>query len=450
MRLKFTNPWWVVVGAVTGLFVCNGPVLGFTFGVFLKPIMADTGWPRSTTSFALSFGGILGAVTVPVLGRMMDRWSIRRVALPGLAVYTLFLSLMGLAPAVLWIFILMFALAEMTSAIQTPLGYAKAISAWFDRRRGLALGIAMSGVGLGAFVVPQLAQQLIERVGWRGAYVSLGLMTFVIAFPAVATWIREPRPGEGERGGGAAIAMLPGHTVREAAGTTRFWMLGTAFFLVAVGINGSAAHIVPLLTDHGLSAASATATLGIFGLATMGGRLLAGFLVDRIFAPYVATFFFLAPIAGFAVSCQCRGYAANSGCGVDGNQARHRDRPDRLSRHALFRTTRFWPDLRLFLHDFRPGVELWEVSRRAHFRPGRILQSGADRRRLRACCRGHSRQPPRLLPLPSPAGNCPGSGTGAGRVLSRRRQRLPPHTIRLFRSPAGKWASRLLRRSSSA
>jgi MFS family permease len=313
MRLKFTNPWWVVVGAVTGLFVCNGPVLGFTFGVFLKPIMADTGWPRSTTSFALSFGGILGAVTVPVLGRMMDRWSIRRVALPGLAVYTLFLSLMGLAPAVLWIFILMFALAEMTSAIQTPLGYAKAISAWFDRRRGLALGIAMSGVGLGAFIVPQLAERLIERVGWRGAYVSLGLLTFVIAFPAVALWIREPRPGEGERGGGAAVAMLPGHTVREAAGTTRFWMLGTVFFLVAVGINGSAAHIVPLLTDHGLSAASATATLGIFGLATMGGRLLAGFLVDRIFAPYVATFFFLAPIAGFAFLASAAGMLPTAG-----------------------------------------------------------------------------------------------------------------------------------------
>jgi MFS family permease len=300
MGLKFTNPWWVVVGAVTGLFVCNGPVLGFTFGVFLKPIMADTGWQRSTTSFALSFGGILSAIAVPILGRMMDRWSIRRVALPGLLIYTVFLCLMGLAPAVLWIFTLMFALAEMTSAIQTPLGYAKAISAWFDRRRGLALGIAMSGVGLGAFVVPQLAERLIHQVGWRGAYVSLGLLTFAIAFPAVALWVREPRLGEGERGGMATIAVLSGHTVREAASTTRFWMLGAAFFLVAIAINGTAAHIVPLLTDHGLSSAEAAATLGIFGLATMSGRLLAGFLVDRIFAPYVATFFFLAPIAGFA------------------------------------------------------------------------------------------------------------------------------------------------------
>src|SRR5271156_1698641 len=188
MRRRFSNPWWVVVGAVTGLFVCNGPVLGFTFGVFLKPIMAETGWHRGTASFALSVGGILGAVAVPVLGRMMDRWSIRRVALPGIVVYTIFLCLMGLAPAVLGIFTLMFALAEMTSAIQTPLGYAKAISAWFDRRRGLALGIAMSGVGLGAFVVPQLAERLIERIGWGGADVRPGVLTFVIAVPAGGPW----------------------------------------------------------------------------------------------------------------------------------------------------------------------------------------------------------------------------------------------------------------------
>lgn len=131
----------------------------------------------------------------------------------------------------LWIFTLMLALAEMTSAIQTPPGYAKAISAWFHRRRGLALGIAMSGVGLGAFVMPQFAERLIERVGWRGAYVSLGLRTFAIAFPVVALWIREPRPGEGERGEPASIAVLAGHTVREATGTGRLWMLGAAFFL---------------------------------------------------------------------------------------------------------------------------------------------------------------------------------------------------------------------------
>jgi MFS family permease len=299
MALKFTNPWWVVGGAVAGLFVCNGPVLSFTFGVFLKPIMADTGWPRSSVSFALSVGGIFSALAVPVLGHMMDRWSIRRVALPGIVLYSLCVTLLGLSPSSFWGFTVLFALAETTSAIQTPLGYAKAIAAWFDRRRGLALGIAMSGVGLGGFVIPQLANNLIERLGWRGAYFCLGLLTLAIAFPAVALWIREPRPGEGERHAAVAVTELPGLTTREAAAMSRFWILAGAFFLVAVAINGTVAHVVPLLTDHGLSAGSAAAILGIFGLATLTGRLLAGYLVDRIFAPYVATVFFLAPIAGF-------------------------------------------------------------------------------------------------------------------------------------------------------
>lgn len=318
MALRFTNPWWVVVGAVTGLFVCNGPVLGFTFGVFLKPVMADMGWTRGTASAALSAGHMTSALAVPVLGYMMDRWSIRSVALPGLVTYAACLCLLGLSPHSLWIFTLLVALAGMTSAIQTPLGYAKAISAWFDRRRGLALGVAMSGVGLGAFVIPQLARVLIDRLGWRGAYVMLGLMTLAIAFPAVALWIREPRPGEGERRGRVDAAGLAGLSVREAAGTRRFWLMGGAFFLVAVAINGTVAHVVPLLTDHGLSRAAATATLAVFGLATLSGRLLAGWLVDRIYAPYVASAFFLAPIAGLLFLASAAGALPAIGVGLMG------------------------------------------------------------------------------------------------------------------------------------
>jgi MFS family permease len=301
MRARFTNPWWVVVGAVTGLFVCNGPVLGFTFGVFLKPIMADTGWQRGSVSFALSIGGIFAAIAVPILGRMMDRWSIRRVALPGIVLYALCLGLVGLSPPVFWIFTLMFAIAEMTSAIQTPLGYAKAISAWFDPRRGLALGIAMAGVGLGGTVIPQIAGFLIGRVGWRGAYPSLALLTLAIALPAVGLWIREPRPGEGERRAALASAIPSGLTSREAVRRSCFWLLVGVFFLVAVAINGTVAHVIPLLTDRGISPTAATAIFGLFGLSTLAGRLFAGYLVDRIFAPYVASVFFLAPIAGYVL-----------------------------------------------------------------------------------------------------------------------------------------------------
>jgi predicted MFS family arabinose efflux permease len=133
-------------------------------------------------------------------------------------------------------------------------------------------------------------------------------LTLIIAFPVVALWIREPRPGEGEHHRSAfAAANLPGLTVREAAATGRFWLLLLVFFLVAIALNGTVAHVVPLLTDAGLSAASAAATMGVFGLATMTGRLLAGYLIDRFFAAHVATVLFLAPIAGFALLASAAG-----------------------------------------------------------------------------------------------------------------------------------------------
>ena len=308
MGISFKNPWWVVVGAVVGLFVCNGPVLAFTFVVFLKPSMADMVSYRAQASFALSFGGIFSSMMVPVFGFLMDRWSIRKVALPGIAIYAAMVALLALSPKSLLVFTLLFALAEGTSAIQTPIGYAKAIAAWFDRRRGLALGIAMGGVGLGGFVMPQLAEALIERFTWRGAYLGLALLTAVVALPAVALWIREPRPGEGERGGPMTVTeRIPGLSVRAVLATPRFWMLTAVFFLVGISVNGTAAHVVPLLTDAGIPRAEAAATMGVFGLATLCGRLLSGYLVDRFFAAYVATVLFLAPIAGFAFLASAHG-----------------------------------------------------------------------------------------------------------------------------------------------
>ena len=307
MQIRFKNPWWVVFGSVTGLFVCNGPVLAYTFGVFLKPIMADMQWDRGTASFALSFGEFIGALTVPVLGLMMDRWSIRKVALPGIAAFAICLFLMGMAPRSLPLFAILFALTTIASEVQCPLGYTKALAAWFDRRRGLALGISMAGVGLGAMVIPQIAQALIAHIGWRGAYACLGVLMFAIAFPAVGLFIREPRPGEGEHDR-VHVGTLPGLTAGEAIRTLRFWLLAPTFFLVAVALLGFSGHIVPLLTDRGLSPAAATATFGLLGLATLSGRVVTGYLVDRIFAPYVAGVFWFAPVGGFALLVSGTGF----------------------------------------------------------------------------------------------------------------------------------------------
>jgi cyanate permease len=188
----------------------------------------------------------------------------------------------------------------LAAAGQTPLIYAKAISNGFDADRGLALGIAMAGVGIGAALVPQFAQALVQAVGWRGACVGLGSLTFLFAFPAVALFLRGASPRHVSTDAAVAIAPIEasGLSGREAIRTQLFWRLAAAFVIVSAAANGTIAHMVPLHTDRGIDTNTATSVLSAAGLALVAGRLLAGYLLDRIFAPYVAVAFFLAPLAG--------------------------------------------------------------------------------------------------------------------------------------------------------
>jgi MFS family permease len=198
-------------------------------------------------------------------------------------------------------FTALYALMGIGAAGQTPLIYAKAISARFDRQRGLALGIAMAGVGLGAALVPQFAREMIAVVGWRGAYCGLGGLTFVLAFPAVAWFVGRPVADRRVALQRVSNAGLPGLTGLEALRTARFWLLAFSFFIVSGTTGGVISHLVPLMADRGASPQTATAMVGIAGMALIGGRLLSGFLLDRIHGPYVAAVLFLAPLVGMVV-----------------------------------------------------------------------------------------------------------------------------------------------------
>ncbi len=199
-----------------GLLVGNGPIMQFTFGVLLPPISREFGWPRGTVSAAIVVGLWMTGIATPVAGRLVDRFGTRAVALPAIALFSLATASVALVPASPIAFTALYALMGLTAAGQTPLVYAKAISARFDDRRGLALGIAMAGVGLGATLVPEFAQALVSAVGWRGAYVGLGSLTFLFAFPAVALFLGDASPRVGRKARVVAI------DIRGSRRSTRF------------------------------------------------------------------------------------------------------------------------------------------------------------------------------------------------------------------------------------
>jgi predicted MFS family arabinose efflux permease len=293
------SPWWVVFGSTIGLIVGNGPIVFFTFGLFLLPVTREFGWDRATFSSSLLVGHALAALAYPFLGRAIDRYGVRRVSLTSIVLFAMAIASLSLTPASPAVFIAMAGAVGLLSAGQAPLPYAKAVSSWFDERRGLALGIAMTGIGIGATVVPQFARAVIAAYGWRAGYVALGALLLVVAFPTVAIFIREP--DRHARASAYKDGVVPGLTIGEALRTSRFWLLAIPVFLVVTTINGIVGHLVPLLTDRGLEIAQATATLSAVGLATIAGRLVSGYLLDRFFAPTVTAALFLLPLVGVTV-----------------------------------------------------------------------------------------------------------------------------------------------------
>jgi len=314
MRGIFANRWWVVAATVLGLVVGAGPIYVFAFGVFLKPITAELGVGRGMFSSALTLHSTIGALACPVFGWMIDRWGVRRCMIPGLVLYTLGIAALALIQASPFLVTyLIFGIAGLTSPIGGPIPYSTIIAQWFDRQRGLALGIGMAGVGLGVALVPQLAAILIAHFGWRMAYVGMAAAVVVCAFVPVAFFVREPpdfamRPQRGQSRG--AALNLPGSGVGAALSSWLFWGLGIAFLLDVVAINGTLTHIVALLTDRGVALQAATAALSGTGIALIAGRILSGWFLDRFWGPYVAVGFFVMPMLGIAMLASQAGGAA--------------------------------------------------------------------------------------------------------------------------------------------
>jgi MFS family permease len=318
------NRWWVVFATVCALVVGAGPINVFTFGVFLKPITESLGVGRGVFSSALTLHGVIAAVALPVIGWLVDRWGARRILLPGIFVYALATAsyaLIQASPLVLTF--LIFAATGFFGGVGSPIPYAAVIAKWFDRQRGLALGIGMAGVGLGVALMPQLAAVLIGAVGWRFAYVGLALAIVLLAYPPVVLFLREPPSfaARAQRRQDPAIAvMAPGADIGEALRAWLFWGLSTAFVLDVIAINGTLTHIVPLLTDRGVPLQAATATLSGSGLALILGRILSGWCLDRLWGPYVAIAFFVLPMIGIASLASGAGgpapFLGAIGCGL--------------------------------------------------------------------------------------------------------------------------------------
>ena len=299
------NRWWIVFASLVGNIVGPGPAVIFTVNVFMVPVTTSLGWSRGMFSAGLLASAVAAPIMTATYGNLLDRYGIRPVALPTCLLYALALcSFALLSPNAYWALFIMIACAAGFGACLGPIVYSKSIAAWFDKERGLALGIACCGVGLGTLLLPELATYVIASVGWRAAYIAVGLTTFILAFSMIAIFVREP-PGYVERMHAVRAATAGretktfGITTAEALKTKQFWLLAAIFLLEGTACNGIlSGNFVPLLHDRGYSPQAAAALLGVSGLAAMAMRVVVGLGLDLIHGPIFSAIVMLLPAAG--------------------------------------------------------------------------------------------------------------------------------------------------------
>jgi len=300
--------WWIVAVAIVGQSFGMATLLVYTFGVFVKPLAEEFGSSRASIALAVSLLDVTITFSAPGVGRLVDRHGIRKVIIVSVLALAGCLAALSFVRPPLWHLYALYVLAGIVGVASSPVTYSRVVANWFDRRRGLALGLASTGIGLGVFIGPSLAQFLIEQRGWRQAYLYLAGCSVLVVVPAVALFLvgRPEEAGllpDGETAGESTSQekKTSGMTVSEALRTPTFWLLCSIFFVVAACGNGMAAHIAPLLSDRGSSGRAAAFAVSLFGIASTVGRVANGYLVDRFFAPRVVAVVFSAAAIGLAL-----------------------------------------------------------------------------------------------------------------------------------------------------
>ncbi|MGB6230004.1 MAG: MFS transporter [Litorimonas sp.] len=357
---EWARGWPIVLASLVGIALCLSPLPYWALIIIGPELAREFGWSREiiTAGFLFMTSGVL--IGAPVAGQLVDRYGARKVLLPSivaLSLGTMAFSQMSADPR---LFYLIFFVTAVFGSATLPITWTKAIVNNFDRYRGLALGIALTGTGLFGFIASPSIQAMINAFGWRWAYVGVGLLPLLLSLPLALVLFRDDKEDRQladmdrtadkpllswiwvpaliavalcgvvitvlstPNGAAKAIGLMaafflayvayvywkartqdvspmPGLTVREIYADYRFWVILFAFMLLGAVVSGIIANSKFILLDKGYTdnqAASLLIGAGVIGLSTMVGRLVGGYLVDHIWAPLVGFVFLTVPAVG--------------------------------------------------------------------------------------------------------------------------------------------------------
>ncbi len=289
-RQEWRSSWTLVLAASMGFAFYS--VMMASTGLFMGPLGEEFGWSRTLLSSGPSIATIVNALLGPFLGMLVDRFGARRVALPGVVLTSFSIVSFSLLDGsqIQWVALwLIFGLVSVT--IKST-AWTTAVVGVFEKSRGLALGLTLSGTAVAQSAVPPLGNFLITEFGWRGGFVWLGLGWGGITLVACLLFLFDKRDRAarqrktGNSGGRDALADpvatdLPGLTKSQAWRNSAIWRLAISNFVVMLLTMGLAIHLFPILTEAGVDRNHAAWLVGLSGIAGIVGKLITGVLLDR-------------------------------------------------------------------------------------------------------------------------------------------------------------------------
>jgi MFS family permease len=282
--------WWIVAGSFLILFITVGIGL-YAPPVFLVPLQEHFGWSRAAIATGSAIAAVVSGMVSPLVGAWIDKFGSRKVMTCGALLMGsafLLLSVMG----TLWHLYVLNALAAVGITCCAWIPTQTLISNWFEKKRGLAMGIALTGIGFGGLVMAPLTALLITRLGWRLAFGALGATILAIAATVVLAVVRSrpadigllpdgeavtaARPMAADAGADLAAGIGLGQAVRAGA----FWALASGHFLWTFASFSILGHLVAHLRDVGFASGTAAGALGLTVGASVAGRVVIGYFAD--------------------------------------------------------------------------------------------------------------------------------------------------------------------------
>ncbi|MEP7311225.1 MAG: MFS transporter [Pseudomonadota bacterium] len=277
--------WIVALAAMFCLTFGPSALLVTGFGVFVRPVAQEFNWSIGQVSFAVSLIALTVMVISPLQGILLDRFGVRRVVLTSIPCFVLGLMAMNWLPRNLQVYYLAWVTLPILAIGLWPASYLKTVSGWFEKRLGLAVGVANAGIGIGAIVVSPIAAALVGAFGWRRAFIGLGLLA-LLTLPVAALLVRE---NSAQRVAPAIAGSAL--TVRALLANRNFRILACGYFFVGITGTSMIANLLPILLDSGMAQQRAVGVMSLFGVAALVGRIGTGFLLDRWFVAHVLNVF---------------------------------------------------------------------------------------------------------------------------------------------------------------